>query len=754
MSKSTTVLHRLLTRLRRLLAESETIADPLASVVSLIADDLDVQVCSCYVMRTGEVLELFATQGLKKEAVHITRLRIGEGLVGTVAAQLRPIAASDAFAHPSFAYRPETGEDNFHSFLGVPIIRNNRLIGVLVVQTKNRRDFSADEIESLETVAMLLAEMISRDDALRRESKHVADGQHQGQSRAEGMRLAGGIGMGTARWHTRHIQIREFVADDPAQESERLQKALDEMHREIDNLLSSHKPEGEGEHLDILETYRMFATDRGWIKRISAHIESGLTAEAAAKKALDDTWTRMSQITDPYIRERFHDLQDLTDRLLSHLSSGTERASDAPLEDDVILIAKTLGPADLLEYDRTKIKGVILEEGSPTLHVAIIARALGIPMLAQIKTLSTIDTGDTVIVDGDHGIAYIRPPEDIIDETTDQIRVRAERQLSTIALRDEPVITKDGVRIKLQLNAGLVSDVDYLDLSGADGIGLYRTEIPFMTQNSMPDVQTQARLYSDILDRTKDKPVIFRMLDIGADKMLPYWKNAGEDNPALGWRSIRITLDRRSVMRTQFRALLRGANGRPLSVMFPMIAEVAEFIAAKETLALEMERERKKGNPLPASLRIGTMIEVPSLVLQLPALLPLADFVSVGSNDLTQFLFASDRGNPRLAGRYDELSPATLNILHMIASACKEHGVACSLCGEMAGSPLKAMSLIGLGYRSLSVTGANFGAVKMMISTLDTREISPYVTGLLNSPVHTLREKLRAFAVDHHISLS
>lgn len=753
-ASASTVSRRLLAKLRDVMAGGGTAQERLDKVVKLIAVDMVAEVCSCYVMRAGEVLELFATEGLKKSAVHNTRLRVGEGLVGDIAAHARPMALADAQSHPNFVYRPETGEEIFHSLVGVPIIRSGRVIGVVVVQNRSKRHYTDEEIETLETVAMVLAELVTGGDLIRREELAPVDGNALLPLRLEGVRLNGGVGIGVAVLHQPRIHIKQLVAENPEHELERVRLAVAHLHRTLDELFSASDLDATGEHQDVFETYRMFADDVGWMNRIAEAVRSGLTAEAAVQKVHEDTRVRMSQVSDPYIRERLHDLEDLANRLLQHLSGQGGTAAGSALPEDAILVCRSMGPTELLDYDRKRIRGLILEEGSATLHVSIVARALDIPVVGRVKDLlAKIEPFDPVIVDGDNAQVFIRPSDDLVEAFNQAQVVREQRLAQYAAMRDLPAVTRDGIPVQLMLNAGLLVDLQHLDAVGADGIGLYRTEIPFMARPQLPDVDAQTLLYRKILDQAGDKPVVFRSLDVGGDKVLPYWNASDEDNPALGWRSIRITLDCPAVLRQQLRALVRAAAGRELRLMFPMIAEVSEFERAKAVVEMEVARERAQGGVLPTRVLCGTMLEVPALAWQLKALLPRVDFVSVGSNDLAQFLFASDRGNPRISDRYDVLSPAVLTFMREIVQQCEAYRVPLSVCGEMAGKPLDAMTLIGLGIRTLSMAAPSVGPVKTMVRSLDVAAVSHYLELLYDAPDHSLRDKLKGFALDHGVVL-
>ncbi len=743
-----------LRRLRDVMAGQGNAQERLNTIVRIIAADMVAEVCSCYLMRAGEVLELFATEGLRPEAVHRTRLRVGEGLVGAIAATARPLALADAQSHPDFAYRPETGEEIYHSLMGVPILRSGRVLGVLVVQNRTPRHYTEDEIEALQTIAMVLAELAASGDLVSPLEREPATGLGQLPLRLEGVRLNAGLAIGQAVLHEPRIVIRQVVAEDPAAELDRLRRAIAAMQSAIDELLAASDIAPGGEHRDILETYRMFATDLGWLHRISEAVKGGLTAEAAVQKVQSDMRVRMNQMTDPYLRERLADLEDLTNRLQQHLAGRPHTAAAAELPDEFILVARAMGPAELLDYDRRRLKGVVLEESSPGAHVAIVARALDIPVVGRVKdVLNRVDAGDLIVVNGDEAAVLLRPSEDVQIAVGDRIKARLGQMREYEALRDLPAETKDGVRIDMLLNAGLFIDLPYLEETGAAGIGLFRTELQFMLREKFPTVAQQTALYRRVIDQAKGRPVTFRTLDIGGDKLLPYMDGIADENPAMGWRAIRIALDRPAMLRQQLRALIRAAAGRSLRVMFPMIADIAEFDAARAILDLELDRQRLAKGETPAQVEVGLMLEVPALLWQLPTLCSRADFISVGTNDLMQFLFAADRGNPRLAERYDALSPPGLRVLGEIASVCAAHAMPVTVCGEMAGQPLDAMALVGLGFRTLSMAPASIGRVKAMIRSLDHAALAEFIRSLGDVSTHSLRGKFHDFARDRGISV-
>ncbi len=743
-----------LRRLRDVMAGQGTAQDRLNTIVRIIAADMVAEVCSCYIMRAGEVLELFATEGLRPEAVHRTRLQVGEGLVGAIAASARPLALADSQSQADFAYRPETGEEIFHSLMGVPILRSGRVLGVLVVQNRTTRHYSEDEIEALQTIAMVLAELAASGELVNPLERQQPSGTGQLPARLEGVKLNGGLAIGQAMLHEPRLVIRQVVAEDTGAELDRLRHAVDAMQIAIDTLLEASDVLRDGEHRDILETYRMFAADRGWMHRITEAVKGGLTAEAAVQKVQSDMRIRMNQMTDPYLRERLADLEDLTNRLQQHLAGRPFAPVAAELPEEFILVARNMGPAELLDYDRSRLKGIVLEEGSPNAHVAVVARALDIPVVGRVKdALDRVEPGDIIVIDGDEAAVVLRPSEDVQQAVDNRIKARQGQRAQYAALADLPAESKDGVRVELLLNGGLFIDLPYLDETRAAGVGLFRTELQFMLRDTFPTVAQQAALYHRVLEQAGDKPVTFRTLDVGGDKLLPYMDSIADENPAMGWRAIRIALDRPAMLRQQLRALIQAASGRLLRVMFPMIADLSEFTAARAILDLELDRQRKAGAELPVKVEAGMMLEVPVMLWQLPAMMDRADFISVGTNDLVQFLFAADRGNPRLTGRYDPLSPPVLKALGEIVRAGAARNVSVTVCGEMAGDPIEAMALVGLGFRCLSMAPSSIGPVKAMIRSLEVGTLAEFMGSLTEIPSPSLRGKFQDFARDRGITI-
>jgi len=745
----------LLRRLREVMAEPVSAQERLDKIVVLIAANMVAEVCSVYVLRVDGTLELYATEGLNRNAVHITVLRQDEGLVGLVAREAKSVNLSEAQAHPAFSYRPETGEEIYHSFLGVPILRAGNILGVLVVQNRAQRTYSEEEEEALQTTAMVLAEMIASGE-LTALAKPGLEPAARRPLHVTGTSLNEAIALGHVVLHEPRVVVTNFIADDMQAELRRLEVAVDTLRADLDIMMERGEVADGGEHRDVLEAFRMFAYDRGWLHRLREAVLTGLTAEAAVEQVQSATRARMQRQTDPYLRERLHDLDDLANRLMRQLAGKDHAPSREELPENAVLVARSMGPAALLDYDRQRLRGLLLEESGPTSHVAIVARAIGIAAVGQIANATgLVDPGDAIIVDGTTGDVHIRPAPDVQASYVERVRLRARRQAQYLALRDRPCVTKDGEHIKLMLNAGLRVDLPHLEDTGAAGIGLFRTELQFMIAAAFPRMQQQLVLYRAVLDAAGERPVTFRTLDIGGDKVLPYMRRVHEDNPALGWRAIRLGLDRPGLLRSQMRALLQAASGRSLRVMFPMVATVDEFERAKILVERELTHLRRHDYTLPERVEVGAMVEVPSLLFQLDELLRSADFLSVGSNDLVQYLYAADRGNSRVADRFDPISPPVLRALKHIVDKARAHEKPVTLCGELASKPIGALALIALGYRSLSVSASALGPVKAMILDLDTRKaaaaLMPLVEG--NGKPGALRQKLEAFATAEGLQL-
>lgn len=747
------VLRVIMRRLREIMSEPGDGQTRLDKIVKQIAGVMVAEVCSIYLKRQDGSLELFATEGLNVSAVHATRMNRGEGLVGRSAELNITVNEPEASSHPAFSYRPETGEEVYHSLLAVPVQRSGQVLGVLVVQNRTTKDYSDEDVEVLQATAMVVAE-------------HIVSGAVAGAGAAielskslssliDGEAISEGIALGHVVLHEPRIVVERLMAEDTDEEMGRLEKAIAALRTSLDEMFDHEHLAAAGEHRDVLEAYRMFAHDRGWERRLREAVDGGLTAEAAVERVQNSTRARMLRQNDAYWRERQRDLDDLSDRLLRILA-GRITSADEPssLPPDAILVARTMGPAELLDYDRKRLRGLVVEDGSGQSHVAIVAKALGIAAVGQARgVVERVSAGDAAIVDAIAGEVHLRPSADVISAYSDKVRFLARRQRQYRALRDVPALTKDGARVSLHINAGLLVEMPHLKQAGADGVGLFRTELLFMLSSTLPKLERQVESYRGVVARAEGKPVIFRTLDIGGDKVLHYLRQPAEENPAMGWRAVRMGLDRPALLRTQIRALLRAAAGADLNVMIPMVSEAGEMDAVRALVHKEREILLAKGYQAPNRVKIGAMIEVPGLLFELDTLMKKSDFVSVGSNDLMQFLFAADRTNARVGSRYDSLSPAPLRALKAVVKAAKKHDVPVTLCGEMAGRPIEALALIGLGFRSLSMSPASIGPVKTMILSTHAGRASALLDNLLRKSAPNIRQSLNSFAQSEGIEV-
>jgi phosphotransferase system enzyme I (PtsP) len=739
--------------LREIMSEGGEGQDKLDRIVRQIAGVMVADVCSIYLKRQDGSLELFATEGLNPSAVHKTRMKRGEGLVGRCSELGVTVNEPEASSHPAFSYRPETSEEIYHSLLAVPISRSGQVLGVLVIQNRTPKEYSDEDVEVLQATAMVVAENLVSGSVAG--TGAALEGSLSQPMVIEGEPLSEGIALGHVVLHEPRIVVTQLLSDNPVAEMERLGVALTRLQANIDEMFEHEHLSTVGEHRDVLEAYRMFAHDKGWHRRLREAVEGGLTAEAAVERVQNAMRTRMLKQHDTYWRERQRDLDDLSDRLLRVLAGRLKSSEDGSgLPAEAILVARTMGPAELLDYDRSRLRGLIVEDGSSQSHVAVVAKALGIAAIGQAAGIvDRVAAGDAAIIDAVTGEVHLRPTNEVIAAYSDKVRFRARKQRRYLSLRDRPAVTKDGIRISLLMNAGILVDMSHLIDSGADGVGLYRTELQFMLSDVFPRLDRQTQVYRSVIEEAEGKPIVFRSLDIGGDKVLPYLRQPKEENPAMGWRAIRMALDRPELFRLQMRALLKAAAGRELRVMIPMVSAPYELGAIRALIEREKAFLTKHGHELPSTILVGAMFEVPALLFDLDAFLTRVDFVSIGSNDLMQFMFAADRTNARVASRFDVLTPAPLRALRMLIKTAKKYKVPVTLCGEMAGSPLEAMALIALGLRSLSMAPASIGPIKTMILSLHAEKVTTYVEELLKEGAKDLRMSLQQFAEKEGVAI-
>jgi phosphotransferase system enzyme I (PtsP) len=584
----------------------------------------------------------------------------------------------------------------------------------------------------------------------------------------EGVSLNIGVGLGKAVLHQSYepssAREEDVVPKNHVKaELDNLNQAFIHLNDEINELIadrftSSKKPtrrKHESESKDILETYRLLANDPAWKGKLIHMVESGMSPLEAVDESLNvirETFNAKGK--DTIWQQRIGDFEDLAARLKRHISKEAKPTAIDVSDSPIIVVADRIGPAELLDYDRDRLAGLVLVEHSQTSHVAIVARSLDIPVVGEMKNaMQDIQSGDLILIDGYEGRLYLNPSNDVVRRFDLQTLIKKAKptEIKLEKLATLPSTTLDDVPISLFLNAGLVEDVDHIEAAGAQGIGLYRTEIPFMMRPRLPNVEEQTNLYREIMNRAGNHPVIFRTLDVGGDKVLPSLERLKSDNPMRKERITHVFFDRPILLRYQLRAFIRACEGGDLRIMLPMVAEVDEIKTARDLLDREIERERAQGNPTPSFIKLGAMIEVPSLIYQLPQLFPYVDFLSVGSNDLFQFFYAIDREHPKVSERYDVLSSTFLCLLSEIQQACRTANMPLSICGEMAGRPLEALALIGLGFQTLSMSAASVPMVKTLVRSLRYQEISHFMESICVPGRGSVRQELRDFVKEKNI---
>ncbi len=741
MQPATSTPRLLLNRLRQMMAGEGESEDRLNKIVQLVAGNMVAEVCSIYLRTDDNHLLLAATQGLNPSAVSNTKLRFDEGLVGQIARSAQPLNIKDAPLHPNFSYRPETGEDPFHAFLGVPILRSGRVIGVLTLQNRTERIYGLEEIEALETIAMVLAEVIANQPVLESEQSEILSVRNTRGQAFNGRILSEGIGIGKARLHDPVFSPTKLFADDPEIEAKRLDEALVTLRRSVDYLVSSEISALGDDPRDVMEVYKLLANDASWADKLHEGIRGGLTAEASVDRVRREHRARMETARDPYLKDRLHDLEDLDNRLLRVLGEDTEITDQS----GSILVARRLGPAELLEYSNAGLKAIAIEETATSSHAAIVARALGIAAIGGMDGLITaVESGDTVIIDAESGVVHVRPEDHVLASFKTKQTLRSERQAEFQALRDLPSCTGNGEKVELFINAGLPLDLDHLETTGASGVGLYRTEFQFLVSETLPKLDDQIKYYSRVIDNGGGRKIIFRTVDLGGDKILPNLNRQREENPALGWRSIRFALEKKGFFQRQLRALIRASANNPLYVMFPMVAASWEFFDARELLLKELEKNKKQGLAVPTEIKIGVMLETPSLAFALDEIANSVSFISVGTNDLMQFFFAADRMDDRVSRRFDLISRPAMRFLRLVSQKSAEYDIETSVCGEHTGQPLAAACLVALGFHHLSMPASGVGPVKKLLRTTNMAKFRESFLPKLEGSGIPLRQEIKS----------
>ncbi|AIN16464.1 phosphoenolpyruvate-protein phosphotransferase [Yersinia pseudotuberculosis IP 32953] len=722
-------------RLREVV-EKVAMATGLTEALELLVNEtclaMDTEVCSIYLADNDRrCYYLMATRGLKKPRGRTITLAFDEGIVGLVGRLAEPINLADAQSHPSFKYVPLVKEERYRAFLGVPIIYRRQLLGVLVVQQREHRQFDESEESFMVTLATQLAGILSQSQL------NAIFGQYR-QTRIRALAAAPGVAVAEG-WQDISQPSLDLVYEastlDSTLERERLTQALEEAAAEFRRFSKRFAASSQKESAAIFDLYSHLLNDARLKRELFAQIDAGAVAEWAVKQVVEAFAAQFASLQDTYMRERASDLRALGQRLLFHLDDSTSGASQWP--ERFILVADELTATLLAEVPQDRLAGVVVRDGAANSHAAILVRAMGIPTVMGADIQPALLSQRLLIVDGYRGEVLVDPEPVLVKEY--QRLVTEEIELSKLAEDDveQPAALKSGERIQVMLNAGLSPEHEQLLGGRVDGVGLYRTEIPFMLQSGFPSEEEQVAQYQGMLQLYPQKPVTLRTLDIGADKQLPYMP-ISEENPCLGWRGIRITLDQPEIFLIQVRAMLRANAGTGnLGILLPMITSIEEVDEAKRLIdRAGREVEEMLGYVLPQP-RLGVMIEVPSMIFMLPYLTSRVDFISVGTNDLTQYLLAVDRNNTRVASLYDSLHPAMLQVLRQILMQATESGLQVSLCGEMAGDPMGALLLVGLGYRNLSMNGRSVARIKYLLRNIELADAQALAARVLTAQMTT-----------------
>lgn len=725
----------MLTRLREIVekvAMATTLTDALELLVNETCLAMDTEVCSIYLADNDRrCYYLMATRGLKKPRGRTITLAFDEGIVGLVGRLAEPINLADAQSHPSFKYVPQVKEDRFRAFLGVPIIYRRQLLGVLVVQQREHRQFDESEESFMVTLATQLAGILSQSQL------NAIFGQYR-QTRIRALAAAPGVAVAEG-WQDTSQPSLDLVYEastlDPALERERLTQALEEAAAEFRRFSKRFAASSQKESAAIFDLYSHLLNDARLKRELFAQIDAGSVAEWAVKQVVEQFAAQFASLQDTYMRERASDLRALGQRLLFHLDDTISGASQWP--ERFILVADELTATLLAEVPQDRLAGVVVRDGAANSHAAILVRAMGIPTVMGADIQPALLNQRLLIVDGYRGEVLVDPEPVLVKEY--QRLVTEEIELSKLAEDDveQPAALKSGERIQVMLNAGLSPEHEQLLGGRVDGVGLYRTEIPFMLQSGFPSEEEQVAQYQGMLQLYPNKPVTLRTLDIGADKQLPYMP-ISEENPCLGWRGIRVTLDQPEIFLIQVRAMLRANAGTGnLGILLPMITSLEEVDEAKRLIdRAGREVQEVLGYELPQP-KLGVMIEVPAMIFMLPYLKSRVDFISVGTNDLTQYLLAVDRNNTHVASLYDSLHPAMLQVLSHILTQAAQSGLQVSLCGEMAGDPMGALLLVGLGYRNLSMNGRSVARIKYLLRNIDLADAQALAERVLTAQMTT-----------------
>ena len=748
-----------------LILKSHDLGETISNIVDIVAQRAHSDVCSLYLLEQDQqTLTLRATRGLDQDAIGKVSLKIGEGLTGTVAKEQRLLAIEEPQDHPLYRYFSETGEEQFHTFVGIPLFDRTQSIGVLVIQTRQARVFSEEELATLTTIAFQVASIVvnarlldtidsytlSRSPAKMDKKSSSVSAISRKTEVFRGKVAYPGVVTAPVNIIDQHFGFADIFDEcniNIQTELNHLDEALRKTRIQTLYLEKRVADRLTQEDAAIFHTHLMILEDRGFIERLHELIEERHSAPYALKKVIAGYLDAFGQMEDPYLRERAADMEDIGRRLLANLVG--KNTEGLHLHHAGILIAEKLLPSDMAILDHDMIQGIVLETNEANSHSVIMAKALGIPALIGVKgILSAIKPDATIILDANAGCVYQNPSHSIVEEyrRLEQDRLQEEQQLS--ALRDVPATTRDGQRIYLRANIGLVSDVSVAKRHGAEGVGLYRTEFPYMARSNFPDREDQYQLYKKVVEDFDGLPVTIRTLDIGGDKALPYFTPPKEDNPFMGWRSVRVSLDHRDIFQTQIEAILMAAAHGPIRLLFPMISNIEEIRICKTIVQDAIAQLEKDQIPYNKDIPLGAMIEVPAAIRLAPHLAKEVNFFALGTNDLIQYLLAADRSNPRVQSYYDPLHPAVLLSLESLADTAKKNGVDLCACGEMASDPICLLVLIGLGIHEFSLSAPCLPRLKRFINQIDTTVAKELANKILLEADSTVIRKILETAIE------
>lgn len=730
-----------------LILQSHDLGETLNNIVTLVARRMGTEVCSIYLIEAdGETLRLRATRGLSRRAVDRVTLKIGEGLTGLAAEERRVVSIQEPQSHPRYLYFRETGEERFHSFLGIPLFDRKTPIGVIVLQTKEPRQFSPEEISALSTIAFQVSSIVinarlldsirqKEEEAdrfvkeLERTRRSIADRRKTPSEEAREAALRGtvaypGVVSGPVHVLDERLGLTDLLDDSaarPEEEWQRLEAALEKTRIQTLFLEKRVAERLSQDDAAIFHTHLMILEDRSFIEKIHREIEGGSAAAYAVKKTVGEYVEAFHRMEDPYLRERAADMEDIGRRLLAHLAGRDDHT--VQLKYPGILVAREILPSDMAALDHDQLRGIVTEAGERNSHAVIMAKSLGIPALVGVRGVTrSVSPEDKVILDANSGCFYVNPPPHVVEEYR-RLEEDCSREMHRLEeFRDVPARTAEGDRIVLRANIGLVSDVDVAMRNGAEGVGLYRTEFPYMARSDFPDREDQYQLYRKVVEGFRGEPVTIRTLDIGGDKALPYFNPPREDNPFMGWRSVRVSLDNLDVFRTQIEAILMAGVHGPVKLLFPMISGLDEVRACKRVVAEARENLAREKIPAAEGVPLGVMIEVPAAVHLASKLAREVDFFALGTNDLIQYMLAADRNNPLVSRYYDPCHPAVLQVLHEVAETARREGKGLCLCGEMASDPLNLILLVGFGIREFSMPAPFIPRTKAFLRELSSSE--------------------------------